>query len=276
MQAMSLDQSTSSRGATASATVGDTCVGLPTNEEGLPMLSQQIQPHPPKAPPTGRAVSVRLQKKRLKVLSARGARQSGLGGERIPPPTSEEGHTEGTREPHPVYMPNLYKDEGSEEPAQEAHLAEHAVLNEPSHEITENVEGMLDVSTNSLFSFSSPPKQSLQLPSPIGLDESENGEAMALHSSLDSSLEERGLSRRDYLEEDFTSTASDIMQKHIHQVLPGLDGLRLSPKRVVSKGTSTSSVHNSLPKEVVGEEQDEISPLRLSQVSALGFSSIAI
>lgn len=232
------------------------------------MLSQQIQPHPPKAPPTGRTVSVRLQKKRLKVLSARGAKKAGLEGGKECPQSSEGFHSEGTQQPHPVYKASLYKDENSEELAQEPTIAEHAGLNESSHEADDNVERLLDPSINPLFSFSSPPKQSLrQVSSPIDLDESQSGGELSLHASLDSSLEERGLSRRDCLEEDFTSTGADIMQELVHQVLPGLDDFRLSPKRVVSKGTSTSSVHNSLPKEVVGKEQDEIFPLRLSQVS---------
>ena len=268
MQAVGLDQSTSSRGMTASSSLADTSSDLPATEEGLPMLSQQIQPHPPKAPPTGRAVSVRLQKKRLKVLSARGAKKSGLEGGKECPQSSEGVHSEGTRQPHPAYKASLYKDEGSEEPAQEPTIAEHATLNESSHEADENVESLLDPSINPLFSFSSPPKQSLrQVSSPIDLDESQSMGAFSLRASLDCSLEERGLSRRDCLEEDFTSTGADIMQEHVHQVLPGLDDFRLSSKRVVSKGTSTSSVHDSLPKKVVGEEQDEISPLRLSQVS---------
>ena len=269
MQAMSLDQATSRRGTPASSSVVDTSLNPTTNEEGPPRLSQQIQPHPPKAPPTSRAVSVRLQKKRLKVVSARGSSQSSLEGEKGSPPTSEEGHSEGAQQPPPVYVASLYKDEGSEEPAQEPTLDEHAVLNESCHEAAMNVEGMLDTSTNSLFSFCSPPKRSLQVSSTIGLDESQNGKPVTSHTSLDYSLEERGLSRRDHLEEDFTSTGSDIMQERIHPVLPGLDDIRLSPKRVVSKGTSTSSVHGSLGKELAGEEQDEISPLRLSQVSIL-------
>lgn len=264
---MSLDLSTSRRETPASSSVLDASFGSSTTEEGPPIVSQPIQPHPPKGPPSSRAVSVRLQKKRLKVVSARGGDQSSLGSVKGLPPSSEGSHSEGAQQPPSVYVASLYKDEGNEEPVQEPTSTELAALNESHDDTAVNAEGVLDTSANSLFSFCSPPKQSFQASSPIGFDESQNGETVSVHGSLNYSFEERGLSRRDHLEEDFTSTGSDIMQEYSHQLRPGLDGIRLSPKRVVSKGTSTSSVQDSLLKDAAGEEQDVISPMRLSQVS---------
>ena len=263
VQVVSLDQSTSRRETPALVSVLDTS----GTEEGPPIVSQPIQPHPPKAPPTSRAVSVQLQKKRLKVVSSSGANQSSVGSKKGLPLSLEEGRSEGPQQPQSVYVASLYKDEDIDETVQEPTLTERAALNESQHDTAVNVEGMLDTSANSLFSFCSPPKQSFRASSPIGLDESQDGETVPTHGSLKYAFEERGPSRRDHLEEDFTSTGSDIMQEYNHQVHPGLDHIRLSPKRVASKGTSTSAEQDSLLTDAAGEERDEIAPLRLSQVS---------